>query len=772
MEKTEKEAEKASAEASPVSNGALRSKAADERPRRASDSEGPPDRESRREGRERSQENPHRGGEGSPSPKRGGGGSRAGESPDGRKGRGEGPSARRASRGRDPGEGRRGGGPRGDSIEGRRGPRGGQSPDGRRGWGGRSPEVYREHRRSPSPRRNGGWRDGPWSRGPRNRDFRSRGPGGPFRRFGDDYGRHRGGDFRRRDRDRDREWWPPAGRRSRSRDRPRRDIGRSPSPVRRGGGSGQGGTGSGGPPATGGSGENAATGSTATRLGPREELLRRQREEELRRKEVEEARRDDLTVLVLNLSLKADERHIYEFFSANAGKIRDIQQIRDQRSGVSKGVAYVEFYTQEAVIKAMALNGISFKGQPLRVQASMAEKNRAARAAKCPIAPAPDATSLQIPMRVYVGGLVGKLASLTKDDLHSLFSPFGAIQEIILPVDPNTGEGVGFAFVMFAATGDAHDAMQQMHRFKIDGQELRVGYAADGVRLSGSLPEGSPAAPAGGVAIPQAAPGLLGGPGIPPHVVAATQVSYEAQLAKQLAEKAASLMRQQQPQQAPEGQAQVQDADDEGGLDDDDIGYIHDPSRKQALMQKLMDRSTAALASSSGTRPAASPTSESKEQPQQQPQQQASPSTDKQQFLRSSSGPRVGVGALAPGVMTSNLVLRGMFNPSAADDEYYFEDIRDDVKEECGKHGSVVQVSLSEKDEEGRVFVKFTAPSVALAAQNALNGRFFGGRQIHAEFVTDAMINAVCSSSSSSKDTNANANANTNSSSSSSSSSS
>ena len=113
-----------------------------------------------------------------------------------------------------------------------------------------------------------------------------------------------------------------------------------------------------------------------------------------------------------------------------------------------------------------------------------------------------------------------------------------------------------------------------------------------------------------------------------------------------------------------------------------------------------------------------------------------------QQFLRSSSGPRVGV--LAPGVITSNLMLRGMFDPSAADDEYYFEDIRDDVREECGKHGSVVQVSLSEKDPEGRVFVKFTAPSVALAAQHALNGRFFGGRQIHAEFATDAMISSVC----------------------------
>ncbi|XP_026194325.1 splicing factor U2af large subunit A [Cyclospora cayetanensis] len=722
----------AGGEGSPVSNGAARSNDGGVF-RRAADSEEPSERRSGRAGRrERSLEEVRRRRDGSHE-----GGSRKGgvrdESPDGRKDQGGSPGFPR----REGSEGRKGGGGRAPSLDHRK------RMGGRSGGGG-SPEVYRESRRSPSPRRNGGWREGPWGRGPPGRDMRARGHGSFRRGFGDDYGRHRGGgDFRRRDRD----WWPPGNRRSRSRDRIRRGEPRSPSPVGGrggaaggaqvgGGGGGVGGGQQGGPP-----GEGAPV---ATRLSAREELLRRQREEELRRKEVEEARRDDLTVLVLNLSLKADERHIYEFFSANAGKIRDIQQIRDQRSGVSKGVAYVEFYTQEAVIKAMALNGISFKGQPLRVQASMAEKNRAARAAKCPTAPAPDAASLQIPMRVYVGGLVGALSTLTRDDLHALFSPFGSIQEITIPTDPNTGDPVGFAFVMFAATGDAHDAMQQMHQFKLAGQELRVGYAADGVRLSGSLPEGAPATPPGAVtAGAGGAPGAGGGgPGVPAHVVAATQVSYEAQLAKQLAEKAASLMRQQQPQ-LQESNPQQQEGDDDGGIDDDDIGYIHDPSRKQALMQKLMDRSAAALGNPGGT--GAPPTaSMAGDVPPQQ--QQASPSTDKQQFLRSSSGPRVG--GLAPGVITSNLMLRGMFSPSAAEDEYYFDDIRDDVKEECGKHGTVVQVSLSEKDEEGRVFIKFTAPSVALAAQQALNGRFFGGRQIHAEFATDAMITAVCSGSS------------------------
>jgi len=44
--------------------------------------------------------------------------------------------------------------------------------------------------------------------------------------------------------------------------------------------------------------------------------------------------------------LKAKEKDIWNFFSkAECGKIRDIRIIRDQRSGKSKGVAYVEFYT-------------------------------------------------------------------------------------------------------------------------------------------------------------------------------------------------------------------------------------------------------------------------------------------------------------------------------------------------------------------------------------------------------------------------------------------
>lgn len=85
-------------------------------------------------------------------------------------------------------------------------------------------------------------------------------------------------------------------------------------------------------------------------------------------KELEDARREDLTVLIADLSLKATEKDIWEFFTRvgeiciydayqHAGKVSDIQLIKDGRSGKSKGLGYVEFHDAESVLKALNLTG-------------------------------------------------------------------------------------------------------------------------------------------------------------------------------------------------------------------------------------------------------------------------------------------------------------------------------------------------------------------------------------------------------------------------------
>lgn len=57
-------------------------------------------------------------------------------------------------------------------------------------------------------------------------------------------------------------------------------------------------------------------------------------------------------------------------------------------------------------------------------------------------------------------------------------------------------------------------------------------------------------------------------------------------------------------------------------------------------------------------------------------------------------------------------------------------EIKDDVREECGKFGEVTNVVIYDKEEEGIVSVRFTDPTAADAAVKALDGRFFDRREL------------------------------------------
>eukprot|EP00386_Alphamonas_edax_P005479 GDKI01017673.1.p2 GENE.GDKI01017673.1~~GDKI01017673.1.p2 ORF type:complete len:120 (-),score=33.75 GDKI01017673.1:196-555(-) len=105
------------------------------------------------------------------------------------------------------------------------------------------------------------------------------------------------------------------------------------------------------------------------------------------------------------------------------------------------------------------------------------------------------------------------------------------------------------------------------------------------------------------------------------------------------------------------------------------------------------------------------------------------------------------VAPMAPGVVplhqavpTLFVCLHNMYAPSdinLQEEPTFFEDICEDVMAEAGKHGQVVDVFVNKRIPDGKVYLKFMTMQNAIAAAQALNGRFFAGQQILAEFVSD-----------------------------------
>eukprot|EP00437_Effrenium_voratum_P020340 CAMPEP_0181453248 /NCGR_PEP_ID=MMETSP1110-20121109/29627_1 /TAXON_ID=174948 /ORGANISM="Symbiodinium sp., Strain CCMP421" /LENGTH=153 /DNA_ID=CAMNT_0023577561 /DNA_START=44 /DNA_END=502 /DNA_ORIENTATION=+ len=104
-------------------------------------------------------------------------------------------------------------------------------------------------------------------------------------------------------------------------------------------------------------------------LKKREEQRQKEEEEQERQKMEEDARRMDRTVMVVGLSTRADERDVFEFFSGRAG-VKDVQIIRDARTGKSKGVCFVEFSAAEGMVKSLSMTGQTIKGARVSIQQS------------------------------------------------------------------------------------------------------------------------------------------------------------------------------------------------------------------------------------------------------------------------------------------------------------------------------------------------------------------------------------------------------------------
>lgn len=93
------------------------------------------------------------------------------------------------------------------------------------------------------------------------------------------------------------------------------------------------------------------------------------------------------------------------------------------------------------------------------------------------------------------------------------------------------------------------------------------------------------------------------------------------------------------------------------------------------------------------------------------------------------------VGA-GPGQPTEVLCLLNMVDPGELADEEEYEDILEDIREECGKYGEVRSLEIPrpvpgvEVPGCGKVFIEFSASGECQKAQHALTGRKFSNRVV------------------------------------------
>ena len=81
--------------------------------------------------------------------------------------------------------------------------------------------------------------------------------------------------------------------------------------------------------------------------------------------------------MITSIPSKASEDDIYNFLKENnIENIRDIQIVKDSQTGRSKGIGFVEFYTEDNLNDILSLNKRVFMGNSLGVVETKSERNR------------------------------------------------------------------------------------------------------------------------------------------------------------------------------------------------------------------------------------------------------------------------------------------------------------------------------------------------------------------------------------------------------------
>ena len=82
-------------------------------------------------------------------------------------------------------------------------------------------------------------------------------------------------------------------------------------------------------------------------------------------------------MIVRGLSFDADENDIGNFLEENFGEVARVNLLKNE-DGRSKGLAFISFETEEALLKAIEGTGIEFMGRSINIEKTKPKEDRPA----------------------------------------------------------------------------------------------------------------------------------------------------------------------------------------------------------------------------------------------------------------------------------------------------------------------------------------------------------------------------------------------------------
>lgn len=284
--------------------------------------------------------------------------------------------------------------------------------------------------------------------------------------------------------------------------------------------------------------------------------------------------------------------------------------------------------------------------------------------------------------RLYVGNIH---FSITEQDLQNVFEPFGELEFVQLQKEEQ-GRSRGYGFVQFRDPDQAREALEKMNGFELAGRPIRVGLGNDKFT-------------------PESTANLL------QRFQGQDQAHFTGSAFSGSGGRGAHAGGSGGTFDRAGGRDDQKGAGGASALDDTDVAGVNfNNYSRDALMRKL-----ARTDDPEPERPAVVLKKEAKSMP-----------------VNVSQASRC-------------VLLRNMFDPAEEEGDAWVKELEDDVRHECEeKYGHVVHISL-DPNTQGDIYLKFDKVSGGENAIKGLNGRFFGGRQISAQPVVDAVYSSLFS---------------------------